>query len=120
VPPLNQIAASWEMLTRAGLTHSRPDFGIREVMVAGERRAVTEQVVTGTVFGQLLRFRKEGDPPQPRVLVVAPLSGHFATLLRNTVEVLLPTTTSTSPTGSTPATRRWPTACSASTNMSTT
>ena len=90
VPPLNQIAASWEMLTRAGLTHSRPDFGIREVMVAGELRPVTEEVVTGTVFGQLLRFRKEGDPPQPRVLVVAPLSGHFATLLRNTVEVLLP------------------------------
>jgi polyhydroxyalkanoate depolymerase len=89
-PPLSQVSASWEMLLRAGLTHSRPAYGLADVMVAGEKRAVTEEVVAGTVFGDLLRFRKQGDPPQPRVLVVAPLSGHFATLLRGTVEVLLP------------------------------
>jgi polyhydroxyalkanoate depolymerase len=89
-PPLAQVAAGWEMLARAGLTHHRPDYGVREVMVAGEMRAVTEQVAAGTPFGDLVRFRKEGDPAQPRVLLVAPLSGHFATLLRNTVEVLLP------------------------------
>ena len=89
-PSLSHIAASWEMLLRAGLTHSRPDYGVRSVMVAGEEVPVCEQVAAHTAFGDLLRFRKQGDPPQPRVLVVAPLSGHFATLLRGTVEVLLP------------------------------
>jgi polyhydroxyalkanoate depolymerase len=90
VSPLNHMAASWEMLLRAGLTHHRPDYGIRNVMVAGEETPVTEEVAASTPFGDLVRFRKEGDPPQPRILLVAPLSGHFATLLRNTVEVLLP------------------------------
>jgi poly(3-hydroxybutyrate) depolymerase len=47
-------------------------------------------VVARTPFGDLVRFRKVGDPPQPRVLLVAPLSGHFATLLRGTVQTLLP------------------------------
>jgi polyhydroxyalkanoate depolymerase len=89
-PPLSHFAAGWELLARAGLTHHRPDYGIREAMVAGETRAVTEQVAASTPFGDLVRFRKEGDPPQPRVLLVAPLSGHFATLLRGTIEVLLP------------------------------
>ena len=49
-----------------------------------------EEVVAHTAFGDLLRFRKEGDPDQPRILLVAPLSGHFATLLRGTVQTLLP------------------------------
>lgn len=90
VPPLAQTAAGWEMLSRAGLTHERPDYGFRSVKVAGEERAVTEQVVASTPFGNLVRFRKEGDPDQPRILLVAPLSGHFATLLRGTVDTLLP------------------------------
>jgi polyhydroxyalkanoate depolymerase len=90
LPPLSHYSAAWEMLTRAGLTHARPDYGIRSVTVGGEMVAVTEQVVAHTAFGDLLRFRKDGDPVQPRILLVAPLSGHFATLLRNTVETLLP------------------------------
>ena len=51
---------------------------------------VHEEEVFATPFGTLLRFAKEGAAPQPRVLLVAPLSGHFATLLRDTVRVLLP------------------------------
>ncbi len=51
---------------------------------------VHEEEVFATPFGTLLRFAKEGVPAQPRVLLVAPLSGHFATLLRDTVRVLLP------------------------------
>ena len=90
LPPLAQMSAGWEMLTRAGLTHHRPDYGFRSVRVGAEDVPVTEQVVAGSVFGNLVRFRKEGDPEQPRVLLVAPLSGHFATLLRGTVETLLP------------------------------
>ena len=88
--PLAQLSAGWEMLTRAGLTHTRPDFGFTSVSIAGEDVPIREEVVASTPFGDLLRFRKETNPDQPRVLLVAPLSGHFATLLRGTVETLLP------------------------------
>ena len=90
VPPFGHLAAGWEMLSRAGLTHTRPPYGFTDVEVAGERVAVSEEVVAGTPFGNLVRFHKAGAGEQPRVLLVAPLSGHFATLLRGTVETLLP------------------------------
>jgi poly(3-hydroxybutyrate) depolymerase len=89
-PPLSHIAASWELLMRAGLTHQRPDYGIRDVVVGAEAVPVAEETVVATPFGDLVRFRKEGVSDQPRVLLVAPLSGHFATLLRGTVQTLLP------------------------------
>ncbi|MGQ3676171.1 polyhydroxyalkanoate depolymerase [Xanthobacter sp. TB0139] len=92
-PALRPLAAACEMVERAGLSHGRPDFGIRTVEVgeSGAEVAVTEEKVATLPFATLLRFRKEADlPPQPRVLVVAPLSGHFSTLLVNTVKVLLP------------------------------
>ena len=90
VAPPAQAAAGWEMLSRAGLTHHRPDYGFKSVRVAGHEVPVSEERVTGTAFGDLIRFRKDGAPEQPRILLVAPLSGHFATLLRGTVETLLP------------------------------
>jgi polyhydroxyalkanoate depolymerase len=70
--------------------HRRPDYGFTTVTVGGEETAVSEEVVAGTAFGDLVRFRKASHVQQPRVLLVAPLSGHFATLLRATVETLLP------------------------------
>ena len=79
-----------EMMSRATLSHRRPSFGIDEVKLGNQLVAVREEEVFATPFGTLLRFVKEGAPPQPRVLLVAPLSGHFATLLRDTVRVLLP------------------------------
>jgi polyhydroxyalkanoate depolymerase len=87
---LRHWAAAAEMLSRAGLTHHRPDFGIEHVMANGEEVPVREEAALTTPFGTLLHFAKDGISGQPRVLVVAPLSGHFATLLRNTVAVLLP------------------------------
>jgi poly(3-hydroxybutyrate) depolymerase len=90
LPAVTQVAAGWEMLSRAGITHQRPDYGFRSVRIAGQDVPVREEIAASTPFGNLVRFRKEGDPDQPRVLLVAPLSGHFATLLRGTVEVLLP------------------------------
>jgi polyhydroxyalkanoate depolymerase len=90
LPPLAHVAAGLEMFSRVGLTHHRPDYGFTGVRVAGEETPVRESVVTETPFGALVRFGKEGVPEQPRVLLVAPLSGHFATLLRGTVETLLP------------------------------
>ena len=79
-----------EMMSRATLTHRRPSFGIDAVTVGNRVVPVQEEEVLATPFGTLLRFAKPGVPPQPRVLLVAPLSGHFATLLRDTVRVLLP------------------------------
>ena len=79
-----------EMVSRATLTHRRPAFGIPEVKYGNQMVPVHEEEAFSTPFGTLLRFAKEGVPPQPKVLVVAPLSGHFATLLRDTVRVLLP------------------------------
>jgi polyhydroxyalkanoate depolymerase len=79
-----------EMMSRAALSHRRPAFGIDEVMLGNDMVPVVEEKVTATPFGTLLRFVKEGAPVQPKLLVVAPLSGHFATLLRETVRVLLP------------------------------
>lgn len=79
-----------EMVSRATLSHRRPSFGIPEVKYGNRMVPVREEEVFATPFGTLLRFAKEGAPPQPKVLVVAPLSGHFATLLRDTVRVLLP------------------------------
>ena len=79
-----------EMMSRATLTHRRPAFGITEIKSGNRMVPVREEEVLATPFGTLLRFVKEGAAPQPRVLLVAPLSGHFATLLRDTVKVLLP------------------------------
>ena len=79
-----------EMVSRATLSHRRPSFGIDEVTVGNKVEPEQEEEVLATPFGTLLRFAKPGVPPQPRVLLVAPLSGHFATLLRDTVKVLLP------------------------------
>ena len=88
--PANRVAATLEMLSRAGLSHGRPPYGISKVMVGNREVAVTEQPAHVTPFGTLLHFKKDIDVAQPRVLLVAPLSGHFATLLRNTVETMLP------------------------------
>lgn len=87
---IRSIKASCEMLTRAGLSHHRPSFRIPSVNIDGREYGVSEEAVQVTPFGTLLRFRKDNDIEQPRVLLVAPLSGHFATLLRDTVNTLLP------------------------------
>ena len=84
-----QMAAACKVLELAEVTHKRPHWRIDSVVDKGQTVPVTEEVVFTTPFGTLLRFRKEGTPPQPKVLVVAPMSGHFATLLRDTVRTVL-------------------------------
>ncbi len=84
-----QGSAALQLVSRFGLSHTRPEFGIGPVRVGNRLVGVTEDVVLDLPFGRLLRFRKDVDTPQPKVLVVAPLSGHFATLLRGTVRTLL-------------------------------
>jgi polyhydroxyalkanoate depolymerase len=87
---LRSFVAGCELLARAGLSRHRPPFGIGSVAVGGREVAVREHAADVTPFGTLLHFKKDVAIDQPRVLVVAPLSGHFATLLRNTVSTLLP------------------------------
>jgi polyhydroxyalkanoate depolymerase len=86
---VRQMAAGYEMVGRARLTHDRPSFGIDQVVVAGEETAVREEVITSTPFSSLLHFVKETTEPQPVVLLVTALAGHFSTLLRATVRTML-------------------------------
>jgi poly(3-hydroxybutyrate) depolymerase len=84
------IRAACGLFADVAVTHRRPEFGIRTTTIGGETLAVTEEVADATPFATLLRFRKAGAPPQTPVLLVAPMSGHFATLLRPTVISMLP------------------------------
>lgn len=84
-----KFLAALELVSRYELTHVRPDFHIKEV-VSGDRRVpVREEVVLEMPFGNLLHFAKEMDTVQPKVLIIAPLSGHFPTLLAGTVKTML-------------------------------
>jgi polyhydroxyalkanoate depolymerase len=87
---LRNLTAAYELIARAGLTHARPAFGVDGVTVGNREIAVHEHAALSTPFGTLLHFKKDVDTPQPRVLLVAPLSGHFSTLLRGTLRTMLP------------------------------
>jgi len=84
-----ELLATWSLIANAGFTHARPDYDITRVIVGNREAEVTEVPVHKTPFGTLLNFRKDVAVNQPKVLLVAPLSGHFATLLRNTAKTLL-------------------------------
>jgi len=87
--PLRAMNAACGVVASSGLTHARPAFHIRSVLSGGREQSVTEEVVYKTPFCNLLHFAKPNGSTQPRVLVLAPMSGHFATLLRATVQTLL-------------------------------
>ncbi|MFZ1923596.1 MAG: polyhydroxyalkanoate depolymerase [Xanthobacteraceae bacterium] len=89
-PALRNLTAVYELIARAGLTHTRPPFGIGSVTVGNREVEVREEAAARTPFGTLLHFKKDIATAQPRVLLVAPLSGHFSTLLRATVRTMLP------------------------------
>jgi poly(3-hydroxybutyrate) depolymerase len=86
-----RMAAASEVISRMRLTHTRPAYGIGSVLVDGEATPVEEEMVLALPFGSLLHFKKpvSGGRHHPPVLLVAPLSGHFATLLRETARTLL-------------------------------
>jgi poly(3-hydroxybutyrate) depolymerase len=89
-PGVRNLGAVYELIARAGLSHTRPPFGIGTVFVGNREVEVREETAARTPFGTLLHFKKDIATAQPRVLLVAPLSGHFSTLLRATVRTLLP------------------------------
>jgi poly(3-hydroxybutyrate) depolymerase len=84
------VASALDVFAHASASRGKPEFGLKETIVGGKSVAVTEEVVLKKPFGQLKRFRREGVEGGPRLLIVAPMSGHYATLLRGTVERMLP------------------------------
>lgn len=87
------VSAALEMFINATRRYGKPSFGIAATTVEGREVAVTEEIVHAKPFCSLLHFRRdlpEGAGDDPIVLIVAPMSGHYATLLRGTVESMLP------------------------------
>ncbi len=95
-PFSQRIAAGYELMYRLGKEYEKPEFGIKQTVIKGKEVHVIERVVENKAFCKLLHFRKDMSEKefkalkQPTVLLVAPLSGHHATLLRDTVQALLP------------------------------
>ncbi len=93
MPQARRLAAGYELLYRLGKHYEKPTWDLHETEVNGQRVSVLEEVVVQKPFCKLIHFKralpaKAGH--SPRVLLVAPLSGHHATLLRDTVRALLP------------------------------
>jgi poly(3-hydroxybutyrate) depolymerase len=97
--PYNPLADTWlgksmaagaEIVARLTRDYGKPAFGLATTEVDGTTVAVNEEILLRKPFCQLLRFRRDTAKRAPKVLLVAPMSGHYATLLRGTVEALLP------------------------------
>jgi poly(3-hydroxybutyrate) depolymerase len=84
------VAASLEVFAHAAAPRGKPEFGIESAHIGGKEVPVHEEILLRKPFGQLKHFYREGHDEGPHVLVVAPMSGHYATLLRGTVQRLLP------------------------------
>jgi poly(3-hydroxybutyrate) depolymerase len=88
------VSAACELFERTTRRYGKPEFALRSTLVEGQRVAVTERIVWERPFCRVISFDRAVNfrhRPQPKVLMVAPMSGHFATLLRGTVEAFLPT-----------------------------
>jgi len=90
LPGSRNVAAAFDLMTRLTQRYERPAFDVKSVTVGGREYAVREVYVVEKPFCRLLHFEKKGAPAMPKVLLFAPLSGHFATLLRDTVHTMLP------------------------------
>lgn len=87
------VAATFEVLERTTRRYGKPGFDLPTTVVDGREVPIVEKVVWSKPFCHLLHFERElpaGRAPDPKVLIVAPMSGHYATLLRGTVEAMLP------------------------------
>ncbi|HET8729450.1 MAG TPA: polyhydroxyalkanoate depolymerase [Alphaproteobacteria bacterium] len=89
--PGRALAAGLDLFEQTTRRYGKPKFGLKWTVIDGEEVAVEEEIVCRKTFGQLKHFRRAGGRRgDPRLLIVAPMSGHFATLLRGTVERMLP------------------------------
>lgn len=84
------FAAAGELVERITQSYPKPDFGLKHTTIDGKHVDVWEEVVLEKPFCKLRRFKRSGKHKQEKLLIVAPMSGHHATLLRGTVEAMLP------------------------------
>ncbi len=84
------LSSALEVFAHAAAPRGKPKFGFTHTTVDGVEVAVHEEIAVRKPFGQLKRFVKAGVTDAPKLLIVAPMSGHYATLLRGTVERMLP------------------------------
>jgi poly(3-hydroxybutyrate) depolymerase len=84
------VAAGAEIMARLTQNYGKPEFGLKTTQIGNESVAVNEELLLRKAFCDLVRFRRDTTRRDPKVLLVAPMSGHYATLLRGTVEALLP------------------------------
>ena len=85
------VASALDVFAHAAMERGKPDFGLGITLIEGKPVEVTEAIELRKPFGQLKHFKRNGAPAdQPKLLIVAPMSGHYATLLRGTVERMLP------------------------------
>lgn len=84
------VASALEVFAHAAAPRGKPEFGLPYTTIDGRKVVVEEEIVLRKPFGQLKRFRREGVEGGQNLLIVAPMSGHYATLLRGTVERMLP------------------------------
>lgn len=84
------MASALEVFAHASAPRGKPDFALDFTEIDGRRVEVHEEIVLRKPFGQLKRFVREGGEGGPKLLIVAPMSGHYATLLRGTVQRMLP------------------------------
>lgn len=84
------LGSALEVFAHAAAPRGKPAFGLDSTVIDGKTVAIDEQIVLRKPFGQLKRFAREGVTGGPKLLIVAPMSGHYATLLRGTVERMLP------------------------------
>jgi poly(3-hydroxybutyrate) depolymerase len=84
------LGSALEVFAHASAPRGKPDFGLDHTTIGGKQVDVVEEIVLRKPFGQLKRFVRKGVTGGPKLLIVAPMSGHYATLLRGTVERMLP------------------------------
>ncbi len=95
LPFSKRMAATFDLVHRIGKEYQKPSFGLNETIVDGQSVSVVEKAVVTKPFCKLLHFERQFDPDapkrnDPKIMLVAPLSGHHSTLLRDTVRTLIP------------------------------
>jgi poly(3-hydroxybutyrate) depolymerase len=84
------LSAGWQVFERLTRRYEKPAFGLPTTVIDGAKTVVREEIQRSLPFCNLLHFRRDSARHDPRLLLIAPMSGHFATLARGTVEALLP------------------------------
>ncbi len=85
-----EFETAGEFLLEGAKTYPKPEWRLEETVIDGQAVAVTQKIAKNYPFMELVRFRRDTDRNDPKLLVIAPLSGHYATLLRDTVRTMLP------------------------------